>query len=250
MSWRRSIVSGCGTHHCLDREALYRERFDEVLEFHEPGLAPVQRGGRSWHIGPDGSAAYEPRFRRTFGFYEGRAAVEGEEGWHHIDPRGQALYDTRYGWCGNHQGGRCTVRELDGRYLHLDETGGPAYGERWRYAGDFRKGIAVVQGDDGRSTHIDRGGGLLHGRWFVDLDVFHKGLARGRDGRGWTHVRLDGRPVYERRFAMVEPFYNGQARVETDDGGLEVIDVTGATLVVLRPPLRGELHASLARSTS
>jgi hypothetical protein len=234
VSWRRSTVSDCGTHHRLGREPLYRERFDEVLKFHEPGLAPVRRGGVAWHIGPDGCAAYEPRFRQTFGFYEGRSAVVGEQGWHHINPQGEALYDARYGWCGNYQGGYCTVRELGGRYLHLDAAGHPAYDERWRYAGDYRDGIAVVQGDDGLSTHIDRGGRLLHERWFVDLNVFHKGLARARDRRGWTHVALDGRPAYERRFAMVEPFYNGQARVETDDGGLEIIDATGATLVVLR----------------
>lgn len=243
MSWRRSTVSDCGTHHCLGREPLYRERFDEVLAFHEPGLAPVRRGGIAWHIGPDGSVAYESRFRQTFGFYEGRAAVEGEQGWHHIEPEGEALYVARYDWCGNYQGGRCAVREQGGRYLHLDEAGHPAYRERWRYVGDYRHGIAVVQGDDGRSTHIDRDGGVLHEQWFVDLDVFHKGLARARDRRGWTHVRPDGRPAYERRFAMVEPFYNGQARVETDDGGLEVIDHTGATLVVLRQPSRDEFHA-------
>ncbi|MCA9711336.1 MAG: methyltransferase, partial [Myxococcales bacterium] len=243
MSWRRSTVSDCGTHHCLGREPLYEVRFDQVLPFHEPGLAPVQRGGVAWHIGPDGVAAYEPRFRRTFGFYEGRAAVVGEQGWHHIDPHGEALYDARYDWCGNYQGDRCAVREQGGRYLHLDEAGRPEYDERWRYAGDYRHGIAVVQGDDGRSTHIDREGRLLHERWFVDLDVFHKGLARARDQGGWTHVGSDGRPAYERRFAMVEPFYNGQARVETNDGGLEVIDYTGTTLVVLRAPLRDEFHA-------
>ena len=36
---------------------------------------------------------------------------------------------------------------------------------------------------------------------------------------------------------MIEPFYNGQARVETHANGLEVIDEAGATIGVLRPAL-------------
>jgi SAM-dependent methyltransferase len=243
VSWRQSVVSECRTHHCMGGGPLYRERFDEVVKFHEPGLAPVRRSGQAWHIGPDGSAVYEQRFLQTFGFYEGVATVVSEQGWYHIDPRGRERYGERHGWCGNYQDGRCTVREADGAYLHLNEAGRPAYSERWRYAGDYRDGIAVVQGDDGFSTHVDRGGLLLHGQWFLDLDVFHKGFARAHDREGWTHVGLDGRPAYGRRFSMVEPFYNGQARVETIEGRLEIIDTTGATLVVLRPALLDEFHA-------
>ncbi|HVK71197.1 MAG TPA: methyltransferase, partial [Polyangium sp.] len=68
----------------------------------------------------------------------------------------------------------------------------------------------------------------------VDLDVFHKGFARARDEAGWMHVDRRGRAVYTRRFAAVEPFYNGQARVERLDGGLDVIDEQGDTIVELR----------------
>jgi hypothetical protein len=51
---------------------------------------------------------------------------------------------------------------------------------------------------------------------------------------GWHHVDREGRAVYERRFGMVEPFYNGQARVERLDGGLEVIDEVGGVVLELR----------------
>jgi Fe-S cluster biogenesis protein NfuA len=37
-----------------------------------------------------------------------------------------------------------------------------------------------------------------------------------------------GTPIYAGSFAAMEPFYNGQARVERFDGGLEVIDVKEA----------------------
>ena len=245
MTWRDTSPARTGTHHVRGAAPLYVERFDEVLKFHDPGLAPVRRGEEAWHIRVDGSPAYSRRFLRTFGFYEGLAAVVSPDGWHHIRADGTDLYRARYAWCGNFQGGRCTVRERGGAYLHITSEGEPAYEARWRYAGDYRDGVAVVQAEDGRSSHIDLSGKLVHGVWFLDLDVFHKGFARARDDDGWTHVDTSGRPAYGRRFAAVEPFYNGQARVERFDGGLEVIDVTGRRIVELRPALKSEF-ASLS----
>ncbi|MFA7329435.1 MAG: methyltransferase [Candidatus Delongbacteria bacterium] len=237
MTWKTTSPAPDNTHHVRGSNPLYAERFDQVLAFHEPGLAPVRQGNEAWHICLDGKAAYQRRFQRTFGFYQGLAAVESSDGWHHIRPDGANAYVSRFDWCGNFQCGHCAVREHSGRYFHVTPEGQPAYPARWRYAGDYRDGIAVVQADDGRSTHINTLGVLAHGVWFLDLDVFHKGYARARDEEGWTHVDARGCPGYARRFAAVEPFYNGQARVERFDGGLEVIDEAGQTIVELRPPL-------------
>jgi hypothetical protein len=235
--WQRARVAPERTHHVVDGESLYAARFDEVLAFHAPGIAPVRCGSEAWHIDGRGAPAYTRRFRRTFGFYEGRAAVSDLEGWRHILPDGAELYPERHSWCGNYQGGRCAVRDSEGHYGHIDQAGRPAYTARWGYAGDYRDGVAVAQGKDGRSTHIDARGELVHGRWFLDLDVFHKGFARARDEQGWMHVDDRAQPAYARRFAMVEPFYNGQARVERFDGSLEVIDEAGDTVTVLRSAL-------------
>lgn len=246
MNWQRLQVAPCGTHHSDEHgQPAYGERFDEVLKFHAPGLAPVLCNGRAWHVRSDGSAAYDRRFARTFGYYDALAAVQADDGWHHITPEGNDAYARRHAWCGNFQQGRSTVRDRDGAYFHIIARGEAAYAAQWRYAGDYRDGIAVVQATDGHSTHIRLDGSLLHGRWFVDLDVFHKGFARARDEAGWTHVDLRGRPIYERRFYAVEPFYNGQARVERFDGALEVIDEGGATIAELRSALRSEF-ASLS----
>jgi len=246
MKWKLLAVADCGTHHVNEAGLpAYEERFDEVLKFHPPGLAPVLRGGQAWHIQSDGTAAYTHRFSRTFGFYDGLAAVVTPNGWCHISPDGNFAYGQRYDWCGNFQQGRCTVRDQTGAYFHITPQGGPVYPARWRYAGDYRDGIAVVQAADGQSTHVGLDGSILHDKWFVDLDVFHKGFARARDEFGWTHVDIHGEPLYQRRFAAVEPFYNGQARVERFDGGLEVIDEHGAILVELRTGRRSEF-ASLS----
>ncbi|NKC13742.1 MAG: methyltransferase [Gammaproteobacteria bacterium] len=244
--WRQVLVAPKGTHHLLAGRPLYERRFNEVLKFHEPGLAPVRMAGEAWHIDVQGKPAYTRRFVRTFGFYQDRAAVEASAGWHHISADGTELYAKRYAWCGNFQDGRCPIRDLSGRYQHVDLQGAPVYAQLWNYAGDYRDGIAVVQAADGRATHIDERGAFVHGSWFLDLDVFHKGFARARDERGWMHVGRLGRPAYKRRFAMVEPFYNGQARVQRFDGGLEVIDERGELVRELRPTQRSEFHALLA----
>ena len=242
--WKTSKVAPQGTHHVNGEngQPLYAARFHEVLKFHEPGLAPVIDDSGAYHVTPDGRSAYESRFRRTFGSYEGRAAVDAEDGWFHILADGTPLYKERYSWCGNFQNGHCPVRVGQGQYFHITGDGSPAYPQRYRYVGDFRDGIAVVQRDDGKHTHIDTRGNLLHNRWFLDLDVYHKGHARARDEQGWLHVNLNGEAIYSRRFTSVEPFYNGQARVEWQDGSLSVIDESGVTILGLRAPLRSSLE--------
>jgi len=241
--WSQTTVADDCTHHLLDDRPLYADRFDEVLKFHPPGLAPVRRDSAAWHIRDDGSPAYARRFLRTFGYYEGRAAVTAPDGSHHITLDGDDLYPERHAWCGNFQHGRCPVRDSASNYHHITADGRPAYTARWRYAGDYRDGSAVVQRHDGHSTHVDLHGRPLHDRWFLDLDVFHKRFARARDPAGWLHIDRHGHPAYARRFAAVEPFYNGQARVERHDGALEVIDEFANTLIELRPALRSEFHA-------
>lgn len=241
--WQDLTVASDRTHHLKGGSPAYEARFEEVLTFHAPGLAPARDITGAYHIVPTGQAAYQARYLRTFGFYEGHAAVQAHDGWFHILADGQSLYSERYSWCGNYQGGRCTVRCIEGFYLYLLQDGQVAYPERFRYAGDYRDGIAVVQRNDGLHTHINLEGRHIHKRWFLNLDVFHKGYARACDDGGWHHIDMRGRPLYVRRFAAIEPFYNGQARVEEVDGSLLVINETGEVLVTLRearPILLGE----------
>ncbi len=241
--WREYGISESASHHVYKGRPAYRSRFDEVMKFHEPGLAPAIDGSGAYHITADGLPAYESRYVSTFGYYEGRAAVHSDDGWFHILADGSPLYKERYAWCGNFQEDRCAVRLRGGDYFHIISDGLPAYRGRYRYAGDFKEGYAVVQRDDGKHTHIDASGNLIHGRWFKDLDVFHKRYARACDSEGWHHVDMTGMPLYRERFSNVEPFYNGQARVEGLDGSLSVVNESGLTLLELRSPPQSHFEA-------
>ncbi|MCB2156554.1 methyltransferase domain-containing protein [bacterium] len=240
MTWRDLIVAPNQTHHLRHGEPAYERRFDEVLKFHSPGLAPVRASKEAWHIRPDGSDAYSNRFRRAFGFYEDLAAVDSGSGWFHINAVGSQAYEVSFAWCGNFQEGRCAVRCLSGKYGHINRDGVFTTDPEWNYAGDFRDGVAVIQNNSGKCTHVTQDGSLLHNAWFEDLDVFHKGFARARDEHGWMHINTDGQALYARRFALVEPFYNGQARIERFDGAREVVNERGKCIVELCPPRRSE----------
>ncbi len=241
-AWQEYRIAEDASHHVHQGRPAYATRFRSVEKFHEPGLAPVIDDSGAYHVTPDGQSAYDSRHVRTFGFYEGRAAVQAEDGWFHVLPDGRPLYAERYAWCGNFQEGRCPVRLPDGHYFHITADGDPAYPEHYRYAGDFKDGYAVVQREDGKHTHVRADGEPLHSRWFDDLDVFHKRHARARDAGGWHHVDMTGEPLYAVRFASVEPFYNGQARVETFEGALLVIDEKGLILLELRPPTQSHFE--------
>src|SRR5438876_11582731 len=129
--WQDLTVASDRTHHLKGRSPAYEARFEEVLTFHAPGLAPARDVSGAYHIVPTGQAAYQARYLRTFGFYEGRAAVQAHNGWFHIQANEKPLYNQRYAWRGNYQGGRCTVRCFEGAYLYLMLDGHIAYHEHY-----------------------------------------------------------------------------------------------------------------------
>lgn len=250
MNWQAFEVSPDQTHHLVDGAPAYPQRFRSVLKYHRPGLAPVSDHSGFYHIDAEGKPAYTQRFVRTFGFYDGRAAVEGVDGWSHILPDGTPLYRNRYVWCGNFQQGRCAVKDFQNRYFHITLAGDRAYETSYRYVGDFKDGYAVVMDDQGLNTHVDLKGHLLHGKKFRDLDCFHKGYARAQDKLGWFHINYLGEPLYASRYKNIEPFYNGVARVEKEDGALALLNEDGIEIHLLRPPLQTPFHTVSAELVS
>ena len=231
--WQDTRVSACRTHHLRNGRPLYSKRFLSVLPFHAPGLAPVRSNDKSWHINIRGEAAYSRVFKDTFGFYENLAAVNDGCGWFHIHPDGAPAYTDRFSWCGNFQGGLCVVCE-NTRYHHICPDGRTPYFETYSYAGDFREGRAVVKGDDGLCGHILADGAPAHSYRYRSLGVYHKGYACAQDENGWMHIDQKGMPIYNNRYSLVEPFYNGRALVGTFHDEALVIDEFGDIVVTMQ----------------
>ena len=210
-----------------DGKPAYRMRFNRVGKFHAPGLAPAQDPTGWLHIRPDGNAAYPHRYEMVWGFYCGLAAAKDKGGWMHIDYSGAPAYTERFVWVGNYQENLCAVQTSEG-FFHIDMSGRKAYEQVHAYVGDFRDGVAVATSHvDRLCSHIRQDGTLLHSHAFEDLDVFHKGYARAKDSRGWHHVDARGQACYLERYATVEPFYNGLARVDASNGLRFRIDQKG-----------------------
>lgn len=225
--WRRSRPSDDRTHHLVEGSPLYRVRFDEVLPFHPPGLAPVRTGEQWRFIRATGRPAFRRTFDRAFGFYEGVAAVQKGRHSYHVDVKGRAAYTYRFSWCGNFQERRCAVRTLRGAYRHITRSGSFLSTQEYVYAGDFREGTAVVFTAADRCHHVDLRGERLYAPEFIDLGTFHKGIAPARDQRGWFHIDRRGRGLYEHRFASVEPFYNGVSWAARADGERVLVEDSG-----------------------
>jgi len=223
----RIRLSDDGTYHVYKGRPLYDKRFKNVMSFHQPGIAAIEDDEGAYHIDLQGNPIFRNRFDRAFGFYDGLAAVEDCSGWYHIDLHGGRVYMERYEWVGNFQEERCVVKDEEGNYFHIDRNGIRVYSDFYRYAGDFRYGIAVVYSNDGYAFHIDRSGKRINNRKFLELGVFHKGYAIARDENGYFHINKQGVPLYDHRFEWVEPFYNEQAFVRSEDSGLGIVDVSG-----------------------
>jgi|APSaa5957512622_1039677.scaffolds.fasta_scaffold28305_2 shikimate kinase len=241
ITWKESKPSSDGTHHITKNGSLYDNRFEKVLSFHEPGLAPVSRDGKWIHITQEGKPAYNQLFDEAFGFYNNLAAVRLNEDWFHILPNGERAYSSNYSWCGNYQHEKCSIRDKDGNYFHIDLAGAPIYNEKYLYVGDYREGFSVVKTQLG-CTHIDAKGRLLHGEFYRDLGVYHKGFATARDNFGWLHIDKKGRSLYTQHYKLVEPFYNGLAYCEQLDGKKVRINPMGDSVEKIEDPLANTLE--------
>ena len=119
------------------------------------------------------------------------------------------------------------------------------------YAGDFREGAAVIRRSDGLCVHVNSNGAALHahislaGRGLLELDMYHKGLARARDERGWFWGDRAGDDAGFGVFAAVEPFYNGQALVTGLDGVRRVVTDAGSVAVADLPASSRDVEAKV-----
>ena len=226
----RIRLSDDRTHYIYEGNPLYDKRFQNVMSFHDPGIAPVKDEGGWYFIDLDGKHLFRKKFIEAFGFYDRLAAVRDNTGCYHIDLDGNPAYEMRFDWIGNFQESFCTVRDKEGSYYHISKNGEPIYSTKYGYSGDFRYGIAVVYDDNGKGHHINVNGTRFGENSYIDLDVFHKGFARAKDSFGWGHINLKSSMIYEHRHRMVEPFYNGQARILDSMGDYRIIDSKGTIL--------------------
>ena len=85
MDWQEIKLSECGTFFIYQGNKVFDKTFINALKFHAPGFAPVQDENGWYHIDTKGEELYKQRYERVFGFYYNRAAVINDSVWFHID---------------------------------------------------------------------------------------------------------------------------------------------------------------------
>lgn len=233
MNWQDIRVSSDQTCFCLEGTMIFGRKFEKVMKFHAPGLAPVKDETGSYHIDIAGNPLYSERYDRTFGYYCNRAVVMMSGKWFHLTEKGSRAYPDDYAWSGNYQEDLCTVRDFSNNFFHIDKAGQRIYSSNYLYCGDYKDGFACVRQTNRFFRHIDINGRFIYDAEFIDLGVFHKGYATARDGEGWFHITGEGKEIYAHRFKYLEPFYNGYALATRFDDSKIVIDETGK--FVLQP---------------
>lgn len=201
------FVSDDATHHTYNGLPLYDKRFENVLSFHDPeSLAAVVEKGflKAYHINEFGIKAYDKHYNRTFGFYQGFAAVMNNDEYFHIKPDGIPAYDKRWDWCGNFvrvpQGSpsdiRCPVK-LSTKYYHIDGKGNIKTGP-YDYCGDFTSHGQAVAWQNGNPQIIDANGNLIHPEmksYIFDAQPPHKGITAVKDEKGWFFINRSGSEI-------------------------------------------------------
>ncbi len=230
MNWKEIKISKDNTCFEFNGRNIFNRAFQEVLKFHDPGLAPVKDITGSFHIDIVGNDLYPQRYERTFGFYCNRAAIKDGSNWFHINEKGVRTYAHSFAWAGNYQEDICTVRDFENNYFHIDLQGKRISLKNYSYCGDFKDGVACVRLKNGNFRHIDSCGNYIHEKEFLDLGVFHKGYATAKDEKGWFHIDVHGNELYPQRYSLIEPFYNGYALVEDFENNKKIIDENGMTI--------------------
>lgn len=233
MNWKDIKTSNDNTHFVLNDKPVFDKQFTEVLKFHEPGIAPVKDETGSYHITVLGNELYKERYSRTFGFYCNRASVIDGTDWFHINEIGERVYSESYEWTGNFQENLCTVRDKNNNYFHIDLSGERINVENYIYCGDFKDGIACVKTKSGYFKHIDKHGQFINSKEYFDLGIFHKNFATAKDEKGWFHIDINGKELYNNRYLMVEPFYNGFALVTGINNEKFIIDEKGKNIITV-----------------
>jgi hypothetical protein len=86
-------------------------------------------------------------------------------GYYHKKPDGTPAYEERYRWVGKFSGDLAWVEEFDGNCFHIKTDGTPAYNDRYESVGDFEGDLAWAEDFEGRLFKINRKGQKIQ-RWY------------------------------------------------------------------------------------
>ena len=198
-------------------------------------LFPAKFGSLYGYIDARGHTVIEPQFKIAGDFFDGLAAVAGEDGkYGYIDPSGRFVIAPRYTLANDFHAGFAVV-QLDDAVAFLRRDGTVAFTTDLATDGYFSEGLALVtKGEE--SGYIDESGTMViaprfkegAGRFsggFAPVRVVEK-LPDGNRNTFWTFVDRTGK-LLDGRFVLALGFGSGVAPV-SNGSGWGFVDTTGA----------------------
>ena len=159
---RAATQTSRGWCHILpDGSPLYPETYAWCGNFQE-GRCPVRLFDGSYcHIDEDGSPTYLERYRYAGDYRDGIAVVQRSDGRHtHIDAAGNLVHDRWFVDLDVFHKGHARACDSDG-WHHLNIRGEPLYEKRFRNVEPFYNRQARVEGFDGSLSVIDHSGEIV-----------------------------------------------------------------------------------------
>lgn len=217
-----------------------RPAFDAWLAAHPDARDRHRHSGLFGYVDPSGQEVIAPRLRRAYGFHEGVAPVEDEDGRARLIDRAGRLSKDRYFLVDECWRGLVPVARTQDEYGYVDREGTLRIPATYLAAAPFRGPLAVVRTGVWH-TQIERWitpEGRLVGEPFDATEGFFEDRAwvYQRAHASYACVDAEGKLAFEERFAAAGRFSEGLAAVSRI-GAPQVfgyVDAAGRTAIAPR----------------
>jgi hypothetical protein len=213
--------------------AFHFNHLDSAYEFFVEGLQPVQIGDYLGYIDETGTTVIEPQYTLASPFSEGLAMVRAQNGkWGYVDRTGEYAVAPVFDRARRFSSGLALV-VLNHQAGYINKHGSfvipPT--QAFRPFGDFEDGLARVTVSN-KCGFISTNGQFRILPRFDRAADFSEGVASAREGEGIRaagYINANGQFVIGPEFFKAWRFSEGLARVETELGRMQFIDLSGRT---------------------
>ncbi|WP_102347800.1 WG repeat-containing protein [Bacillus sp. Marseille-P3661] len=193
-------------------------KFDYAFDFQANELAIVEYEGLNGIIDKKGKYIVRPQYRTITPFYEERAIVADETGYHVMDESGRLLTSKPYSYISTYEEGRAVFSEtISGKYIYgyLDRQGKEIIPAAYQTANDFEGGTALVQISDEEFGLLNKQGKMVQTFRYPYVGSKGDGLLAFRKEQGgrFGYINEGGDIVIEPAFESAQPFQHGIAIV-------------------------------------
>lgn len=209
----------------------------EAMEFSD-GLAAVRNDDGWGFIDSEGKTIISHNFDDVArGFINGLAVVGKRQAtssnsgiilYSLIDKNGNHLTEFRYTMIGDFYSGYAKTRNINGFQTYIDVSGEELSDIKAFKGFDFKNGFGRYYTGQTEVHFVNELGEIVNETPYWMAFDFNEDHCAVATDTGWTHIDINGNPIYDERYSDAGSFYNGIALVrEMDNETSYLIDLEG-----------------------